>query len=319
MKEKDAKIFVTSVKNASKRLEAYGNANLGGLSLIRLIYKYACYSTTYKTLQRISTMVSTIQLTDPLICTDTQALRSYPSAYGTVGVVAIGGGGLLPPTLGDNSITVASTLVTYQFYYSTYFINYSDSQSGLVSSFIIETLPALGVLYYNGYPVSAGDMLTDISLMIYTRAGTDAYGDSFTFSVYDSHPQVPLRSNIATTTINVLELIVENEAPTVGDRAQYSENRTTTVFTIEDFTSRPIEPYFDPESNNLDAIRIDEISTANLGTYYYFGAAVAVGQVITRGEIAGGAFYHTGPNSNSISTDSFNASVRDTVSLIWVQ
>jgi hypothetical protein len=264
-------------------------------------------------------MVGTLQLTDPLICTETQAARSYPSFIGTVGVVAIGGEGLLPPTLGDNSITVASTLVTYQFYYSTYFINYSDSQSGLVSSFIIETLPSLGVIYYNGYPVRAGDVLTDISLMTYVRAGTAAYGDSFTFSVYDSHPQVPLRSNIATTTIAVVELIVENEAPTVGDRAQYSENRTTTVFTVADFTTQAIAPYFDPEANDLDAIRIDEISTANLGTYYYFGSPVTEGQVISSTELANGAFYHIAPNANAVSTDSFNASVRDTGSLIWVQ
>jgi hypothetical protein len=68
----------------------------------------------------------------------------------------------------------------------------------------------------------------------------------------------------------------------------------------------------------LDAIRIDEVSTANTGVYYYFGSVLAEGQVITKAELDAGAFYHVGQDANGISTDSFNASVRDNVNMTWV-
>ena len=48
MRNKDSKIFVASVKNASKRLEFYGDIDLSNLYLLKLIYKYANYCTTYK-------------------------------------------------------------------------------------------------------------------------------------------------------------------------------------------------------------------------------------------------------------------------------
>ena len=104
----------------------------------------------------------------------------------------------------------------------------------------------------------------------------------------------------------------------MGDRAQYSGNRSTTVFSSADFTTEPIAPYFDPEGNDLDAIRIDEVSTANLGLYYLYDTAVSIGQVITKAELDAGAFYHVGPDANAISTDGFNASVRDNVNMTWV-
>jgi hypothetical protein len=319
MEEKDAKIFVTSVKNASKRLEAYGQARLEGLSLLRLIYKYACFSTTYKSLQRLNTMVSTLQLTDPLICMERQALASYPSNIGTVGTVTLGAGGATPPTLADIALTLDDSTSTYVFSYTTLFSGYSDDEGGAVASFVINVLPIVGALYYNGALVTTNTLLYTPSLLTYVRSGTTAYGDSFTFSAYNNDTQVPLVSNVANSVVTVEEIVLTNEPSTVGDRAQYSENRTTTVFTVEDFTTQAIAPYFDPEANDLDAIRIDEISTANLGVYYYLGSPVVEGQVITNSELALGAFYHVSPDANSISTDSFNASVRDTGSLIWVQ
>jgi len=66
MKTKDARVFTESVKLASGRLENYGDARLSGIHLLKLIYKYASYSTTYNQLKRFDSMVSTLQLTDPL-------------------------------------------------------------------------------------------------------------------------------------------------------------------------------------------------------------------------------------------------------------
>lgn len=329
MEEKNARIFVTSVGNVSKKLEHYGDAKIEGVSLIKLIYKYACYSTTYSQLQRLNSMVSTLQITDPFICMERQAVQSFglaasnsdnPSGGGGGGTVEVGAGtSNQAPTLTASAFTLDDSTSIFTLSYAILFSGYSDDAGGVAGSFVINSLPANGTLLYNGNSITTNTLLYDPSLLTYTRTGTNSYGTTFTYSAYDDDSQLPLASNIVTSTVTVDALVAANEPATVGDRTQYSGNRATTVFTIADFTTKAIAPYFDPETNALDAIRIDEISDANTGVYYYYADQVVAGQVITAAELAGGAFYHVGSDVNSVSTDSFNASVRDTGSLIWVQ
>lgn len=325
MKEKDARIFVTSVSNASKRLEYYGDAQIEGITLLKLIYKYASYCTTYKQLQRLNSMVSTLQTTDHLICMEYQALPAYNMPLSGTGEVVIGAGSPnQPPTLGDISITLLEGITAFGFADVVLYENYVDDAGGSPSGFVIKTLPANGGLYYNGSIVTLNTILPTSAFLIFERypdgiSGVDdAYVTTFTFSAFDDDSQLPLESNIATVTVNVDAFGTTNQPATVGDRAQYSDNRATTVFTVADFTVNAIAPYFDPEGNDLDAIRIDEVSDANTGVYYFFDAEVTVGQVITNAEIAAGAFYHVAADQNEISTDTFEASVRDTGSMIWV-
>jgi hypothetical protein len=325
MKEKDGRIFVTSVSNASKKLEYYGDAKLEGITLLKLLYKYASYSTTYKQLQRIDSMVSTLQTTDDLICMEYQALPAYNIPLTGTGVVVIGAENPnQAPTLGDISITLLEGITAFGFADVVLYENYSDDAGGSPSNFVIKTLPANGGLYYNGSIVTLNTLLPISAFLVFERypdaiSGVDdAYVTTFTFSAFDDDTQLPLESNIATVTVNVDALGVTNEPATVGDRAQYSVNRATTVFTVEDFTANAIAPYFDPEGNDLDAIRIDEISDANTGVYYFFENPVVAGQVITNAQLAAGSFYHVAADQNEISTDTFEASVRDTGSMIWV-
>jgi hypothetical protein len=324
MKEKDARIFVTSVSNASKRLEYYGDAQIEGITLLKLIYKYASYCTTYKQLQRLNSMVSILQTTDHLICMEYQALPAYNiNDTPSTGEVEIGPAGNEPPTLGDISITLLEGITAFGFADVILYENYSDDV-GAPSGFVIKSLPANGGLYYGNEIVTLNTILPVTFFLVFERypdaiSGVDdAYVTTFTFSAFDSNLQLPLESNIATVTVNVDALGTTNEPATVGDRAQYSDNRATTVFTVADFTVNAIAPYFDPEGNDLDAIRIDEVSDANTGVYYFFDAEVTVGQIITNAEIAAGAFYHVAADQNEISTDTFEASVRDTGSMIWV-
>lgn len=319
MENKEARIFITSVGNVTARLENYGDANTDQVQLLKLIYKYACYSPTYACLQRLDSMVAELQRTSPFICLEKQAVSGYVDTEITIPEVVIGTNGNESPTITAGAVTLADPNDDYTFSYADMFSGWSDDSSGVAGNFVIKTLPGQGTLKYNGSAVTVGVLYADPTLLVYSRDVDTGYSASFTYSAYDTDAQLPLESNTVAMDITVEAITTSNEPATVGDRAQYAGNRVTTVFSSADFTTEAIAPYFDPEANELDAIRIDEVSTANVGVYYYLGVVVVEGQVITKAELDAGAFYHVAPDANGISTDSFNASVRDTGSMIWVQ
>jgi hypothetical protein len=323
MTEKDGRIFVTSVGKASKHLEYYGKANLEGLSLLRLIYKYSCYSTTYSTLQRLNSMVTTLQLTDPFICMEKQALPAFISDFVAKGIVEIKTSGVvLPnvaPTISSFAISLSDATNSYNFSDLTSLSSYSDPEGTSQSSFVVKSLPSTGTLFYNGSEVQLNSLLLSPELLVYTREGTGGYSTSFTISAYDNDLQVPLESNVATISVGVIQVAVENEPATVGDTNIYGENRITTVFSSADFTTRAVAAYSDPEGDALDAIKILDISSINGGIYYYLGSVVIVGQVITKAELDSGSFYHESADSNAITTDTISVAIRDTGSMEWVE
>jgi len=314
----DTNVFLSSLNKTCKRFAYYGEGNIINISLLKLVYKYACYAQTYSTLQRLDSIVSYLQRTDPDIVMQVTALTGYTDGLITTSSV-LEGVDFTRPTVSGNTVTV--TPETYTFATSEFLKDFADADGDLPNLITIKTLPANGTLAYNGVNIKAPFTFTDGSLLVYTRNANTPYSTSFNFSVTDASCQVPMESLTTQITVIVEELVpdIENVSPVIGDRAQYAENRTVTVFSVADFTTKTIAPYFDPEANDLDAIRIDEISTANTGVFYYLGVPVIIGQVITNSEIASGAFYHEGPDSNSITTDTFEASVRDTGSMIWVQ
>lgn len=318
MESKDARIFITSVGNITRRLEHYGEANTDQVHLLKLIYKYACYSPTYSCLQRLDSMVAELQRTSPFICLEKQAVTGYVDTELIIPEVSIGTDNGAPVLTGG-TIAVEDPNEFYTFSYSSLLSGFVDDSGDPASNFVIKTLPAQGTLSYNGVSVILNTLYPDPALLVYTRDVNTGYSSSFTYSAYDNDSQLPLESNTVTMNITVEAITILNQPATVGDRAQYQGNRATTVFTVADFTTAAIAPYFDPEANELDAIRIDEVSTANTGVYYYLGVVVVEGQVITKAELDAGAFYHAAPDANAITTDSFNASVRDTGSMIWVQ
>ena len=320
MENKNARIFVASVKNLSKRLEFYGDADISNMNLLKLIYKYACYSVTTSQLQRLNSMVSELQINDDMICSEFQASSGMADLTPVIGVVDTDGSNQ-HPVIQNINITVLETQNEYVFSFEDLFSGYSDDGPGGPSSFFVQALPnSGGELIYDGEELLPNVLMTDPSLLKYVRsADNSGYNDLFTFVAYDDDSQLPLPSNVAGCNITVEALIVPNQPATVGDRNHYVENRTTTVFTVADFTSNASPSYSDPENNPLDAIRIDSVSGANDGILYYLGAPVEVGQVITAAEIAMGAFYHVGPDENTLNSDSFELSVRDTGSMIWVQ
>ena len=317
MVNKNARIFVASIAKLSKELEHYGTADTDKLSLLKLIYKYSCHSSTYSQLQRLDNMVSNLQRTDKLICLEKQS-AGYASYTSPAGSVTIGLDGNIAPTLTSSSITVLDPNDTYTFTYSDLFSGYSDDSVGTIGSFVIDTLPANGTLAYNGFSIVAGTLLYDPTKLVYSRNNDTGSSTSFTYSAYDNDSQLTLVSNVVSCAVTVESITVANQPPTVGNTNIYENNRTTTILTSADFTSLAIAPYIDPEGDALDAIKILAISAVNGGNYYYYGAIAVVGQVITKAELDTGAFYHTAADSNSITTDTIEVAVRDTGSMIWV-
>lgn len=310
--------LISALNKTCCRLSYYGEGSLANLNLLKLAYKYSCYSTTYATLQRIDSIVAELQRTDPDIPFQTTDTQLYIDGAITPVEVLIGTDVNAPVAVGG---TVTVTPQTYTFVLADFATGFTDADGDSPALITIKTLPANGTLAYDGVAVTAPYSFLDPSLLVYTRDSDVAYGTSFNYSITDSNGQIPMESNTVSMTVTVEDIVTVpgNEPAVIGDRAQYSGNRVVTVMSVADFTTQTIAPYFDPEANDLDAIRIDEISTANTGVYYYLGSPVATGQIITNAELSVGAFYHEGPDSNSITTDSFNASVRDTGSMIWVQ
>ena len=196
MENKNANIFVSSVAKISERLKFYGDASLENISLLRLIYKYACYANSQTQLKALDKMVSRLQIEDSIICLEAQS-SGVVSYTPPAGIVTIGETNARP-TLGAASITVGEEVDEYTFTYADLFSGYSDDAGGTPSSFVISQLPLQsngGKVYYDGIEVVAGQLLYDATKLTYTRGGDAAYSDYFNFYANDDNTQLPLSSS----------------------------------------------------------------------------------------------------------------------------
>jgi hypothetical protein len=317
MNIKNGRVYTASMMNLSNKLDKYGDANIENLSLLKLLYKYCDYCTTHKQLMRFDEMVSWLQINDPLICSEITASRGsdYVWIPPAVDLTVLASE---PPIIIPEGSTITSGNILKIFSNDDIFAGYFDPKQLTYSAFSIKSYPTTGTLTYNGLAVVLNTQLTDPTLLVYTRSGDAAYSDSFGLTAWNSSSFAAVESATVTYNVTVEILAGTNQSTTVGDRAQYSGNRATTVFSSADFTTEPIAPYFDPEGNDLDAIRINEVSSANTGKYYFFDSEIIAGQIITNAQLSAGAFYHVSADQNALSSDTFRASVRDTGSMIWV-
>lgn len=309
MKPNDANIYLASVNKVSARLSIYGEGDILEISLLKLIYKYACNAETYSVLQRLDEMVSKLQQKDNDICMDVLNISSAPEYLPTIYAAVTN----QAPSVDGSTITVIED--TKAFTLSNFNTNFSDPEGDLFGSIFIKTLPSNGTLSYNGIAVTINQSIPDPTLLIYTRNDNGSYGTTFTFAVTDDNVENPRESSAATMTVTVDAIVLDNSPATMGDIAFSDNNRIQHVFTMAEFNLA----YADIDGDLMDAIRIDEISDANVGVYTFFGVAVTVGQIITREEINAGAFVHVAPDQNAIGTDSITISVRDEVNRTWVQ
>lgn len=159
----------------------------------------------------------------------------------------------------------------------------------------------------------------DISKITYFTSSDNTFSHPLNVRVYTDYNGELITSNTATFNIDRSQNGTGNLSPTIGDNAILSNNRVETILTLDMFTTGLTPPYNDPEGDLIDAIRIDEISTANVGTFYLNNEAIVTNQIITREDLAAGLFTHRGADINTIQSDAFNFSARDEGSQIWIK
>jgi hypothetical protein len=318
MTDNNANVFVSSMLRIDKRFKFYGAGSIANISLLKMIYKYACYSDTYVTLQKLDVMVSLLQQKDPDICMNTLNVTGsgfFPEDSPVVDIPDNSSN--TAPTVSANTITLSETI--YTFAASEFLVGFADADGDGSGNIVIKTLPGAGTLKLSGVAVTAGQVITQANIpnLTYTRNVDTAYGTSFTWSVYDNN-QNPMQSSPATMTVTVLSN-TENATPVIGDNTIYPANRAITTLTLAMFTTDTTDPYSDAEGDLLAAIRIDDISLENVGVFKIAGTPIVVGDIITRAQLSAGDFTHEGPDQDSVNSDVFAYSARDEGSLTWVQ
>jgi hypothetical protein len=320
MTPNNANVFLSSMARTDKRFKYYGTGSIENISLLKMIYKYACYSEDYATLQTLDRMVSLLQQIDPDICVNVQnsvGSGFFPEDNPDVTIPDTSNN--TAPTITVGSVTVGADDNTYSVFVIGDFTNsFADVDGDGIGDVIIKTLPANGTLTYNLINVTINQVIPKESIgsLVYTRNSTLGYSTNFNYAVYDDN-QNPLQSNTVQMAIEVIA--ASNQPATIGDNTIYSDNREVTILTLAMFTSGLTAPYSDPESDLIDAIRIDDISSTNVGVFKLDGAPISEGDIITREQLSANSFTHEGPDQATISSDVFGFSARDEGSQIWVQ
>lgn len=321
-----AQTLIASTSKAATQATKTGKLNLSIISLYNMIAYYVEFTRGKQEWNQ-----EHAYLIDKLV----RLKYMYPKVlcnYKTV----LPGEGTSPPTntapvVDNNSYDMLATSL-YQFKVSDFTLNYTDAESHPYKFLTIYPNANAGVDGSLAITSGGAQLTNPITINIeglagttlidlyYTRIDPAAFGpDTIDFKVSDN-PIDYLYSATKTFSISAtIAEVVGNQPATIGDNTIYADNRETTVLTLAMFTTGLTPPYNDPEADLIDAIRIDEISDANVGLFYYNGTAIQVGDIITREELAAGDLIHIGPDQDAISSDVFNFSARDEGSQIWVE
>jgi hypothetical protein len=247
--------------------------------------------------------------------------------------------------IGNTKPTVDGTVIDlngnyiYNFKIEDFINNYADNEKDPYYKVIIYPQPVLVVsdieLYYLQPSPTPGSsvlvpvtnnleiLISDVINLKYihespTISNTDETDYNFKFRIGDISPYGSLYSEKAN--IQIINSVYEANLPaTIGDISITSDNRAITTLTLTMFTVGMQPPYNDPEGDLIDAIRIDSISNANQGIFYYDGNPIQVGDIISREDIQSGLFIHNGANIDTLSGDSITFSGRDEINRTWVQ
>lgn len=311
-------ILLCTAYNLNKRIYNYGFANVINYSVLELIYEIldSNLDIDYEKIKLLELLAEKIQTTDPDICI---SRLEGPSFYSdsVEDTIIIGSSENNSPTVLDSSTDVNTEIYTFQT--SVFTNGFSDPDGDNPKTVRIITLPSQVFIQWNGVDINAGFEfdINNISNLTFTRDILLNDTDSFTFQISDDNDN-PLFSNVATASFLIEPVVRENQPATIGDQAIVVDNRVTTILTLEMFTSQLQPPYNDPENDLIDAIRINEISTANKGSYLFNNVEVTEGQIISREDLNGELFTHVGANQDDIYSDVIDFSARDEGSLIWV-
>lgn len=321
-----AQILATSAAKEINKAKNTGKINMMPIALYNLIAYYAWYTKGLSEFNREHNF---------LLQKLTEVKYNYPDIicnYKAVLPITINPSTPTTntaPTV-DNNIKDLLGADLYQFLVSDFTLNYSDAE---VQPWKFLTInPSAGVdgdlsITSGGTHITApitinieGKLSTDTINLFYNRTDLEIFGpDDFTFRVSDN-PADYLFSALQTFSVSATVISGTTNLPaTIGDNTIYVDNRVETIITLAMLTTGLTPPYNDPEADLIDAIRIDEISTANIGKFYINTVEIQVNDIITREDLIANLLTHDGPNQDAINSDVFNFSARDEGSQIWVQ
>lgn len=225
---------------------------------------------------------------------------------------------IVPPVVVGTTINIGEEC-SYRFTVPNFTTDYYDAGGNTYSELIIYLSSLPGTFRYNNTIVT-GTLQIPVSQVInltYKCADNDGFSFNIPFKINSV-----LQNSVFSTVVNNLfigtAIAASNSPATIGDNIIYGANRVTTILTLAMFTTQLAPPYSDPENDLIDAIRIDSISTSNLGIYYLNNITITAGLIITRENLIAGVFKHVGADIDTVSSDSFTFSARDEGSQIWI-
>lgn len=210
-------------------------------------------------------------------------------------------------------------LQTYQFVRADFTTGFADPNGDNPGTVKILQNTFKGQLFFNGTLINGTNFTFPIAQVgnlqyKFTVTAQDSAFDKIFFQISDDNPS-PKFSDMATFTIAVTPHT--NQPPDeVGNNTITLSNRVTRTFTLADFTSNTTPPYHDPEGDGVYQLRVDSLPT--LGSLLLSGVAVTVGQIINASSINAGNLTYVAPNQDTAANVSFNFSLSDTGSHIFV-
>lgn len=176
---------------------------------------------------------------------------------------------------------------------------YSDPENDQPLDIRILTLPNIGLLTYDGLPVSAGQDIPydSISLLNYQADPLELLGysdDACTFNISDVGSE-----SFGAITPGVITFKVSaqvNLPPSaVGDNSITIPWASYHSYTVNDFTDDTTPPYSDPELDPAENLRI--LSLPSDGLLIYNGIPCFVNQVVSFNDISLGLLSYVAENT----------------------
>lgn len=202
--------LVSSTTKLLNRMKYYGNGDITKLSLLKVIIRYACfmgdscYSGGYDCHRKIKALLSKLEAGSPDICYVEPNFNSSPliseRIHGTIDSLVSN----IPPLVSDSSVSVGND--PFIFSMSPFIRGFYDRNGDSYKTIRIKTLPASGILTYDGVAVNIDQEFDNPTNLIYTRGNSEAYTDVFTFQISDDNSN-KLFSNIANVSLVVTEQV----------------------------------------------------------------------------------------------------------------
>lgn len=234
-----------------------------------------------------------------------------------MGVFTVASLNQTPAVVGNYNIYLANRedkVFTSQMFTTLTTPVYSNYDSSIPTHVKILSLPGTpGVLLYNGIAVSINQEISiadiDIGLLTYDAPDQDTLViNSFTFTIKTAS----LAYAVDTGTFSITSgkvVVIPNSRPTIGLLTLNIANAGTHSFTLANFTTETVPPYYDPEGDAALELRIDTYPVH--GDLTLSGLAVSVGQIIPVANIPN-LLYTAKASREDDHLDAFNYNIKDT-------